>query len=78
MYSIINTVLLPISWDKKKKKNHRRTEHTTLYEEIKMALEKMFIWIMNVHGLRDPPPGIDTSDTRDATFAGENRSRGGG
>lgn len=38
----------------------------------------MFIWIMNVHGLRDPPPGIDTSDTRDATFAGENRSRGGG
>ncbi len=34
--------------------------------------------IMNVHGLRDPPPGIDTSNTGDATFAGQNRCRGGG
>lgn len=33
---------------------------------------------MNVQGLGDSPPGIDPSDTRDATFAGQNRSRGGG
>lgn len=23
---------------------HRRTEHTTVYEEVKMALEKMFVY----------------------------------
>lgn len=43
-----------------------------------MALEKNVYRIMNVHGLRDPPPGIDTSDTGDATFAGQNRCRGSG
>lgn len=34
--------------------------------------------IVKVHGLRDPPPRIDTAHARDATFAGQNGCGGRG